>query len=132
MGFVPENKEIKTIAQAREMNPLVLAYIGDAVHSLYSRMKFSMQSTLKAHAIHMQVSDEVKAKSQASKMLSIKNSLTDEELGIYHRARNSHVNNIAKNASVTEYLEVTGYEAVIGFLYITGQNDRLLEILGND
>ena len=132
MSFIPENKEIKTIAQAREMNPLVLAYIGDAVHSLYSRMKYASSTTLKAHKLHLKVSDEVKAKAQSKRILALLDTLTEEEKGIFLRARNSHVNNVAKNASVIEYLEATGFEAVVGFLYITGQQDRLKEILDNE
>ncbi len=132
MNFIPENKNILTKAQAREMNPLVLAYIGDAVHSLYSREKFATTTTLKTHKLHEKVSEEVNAKAQAKLINELKESLNEEENEIFHRARNSHVNNVAKHASVLEYLEATGFEAVIGYLYLTGQQERLKLFLKNE
>ncbi len=132
MNFIPENKEIITIQKVREMSPLVLAYIGDAVHSLYSREKYALSTTYKPNKLHILVSNEVKAKAQAEKLEKIFESLSQEEKDIFMRARNTHVNTIAKNASKGEYLEATGFEALIGYLYLTGQNERLKEILENE
>ena len=132
MDFIPENKEIISINKVREMSPLVLAYIGDAVHSLYSREKYALSTTFKPNKLHILVSNEVKAKAQAEKLEKIFESLNQEEKDIFMRARNTHVNTIAKNASKGEYLEATGFEALIGYLYLTGQNDRLKEILENE
>ena len=132
MNFIPENKEIITIQKVREMSPLVLAYIGDAVHSLYSREKYALSTTFKPNKLHILVSNEVKAKAQAQKLEKIFESLNQDEKDIFMRARNTHVNTIAKNASKGEYLEATGFEALIGYLYLTGQNDRLKEILENE
>ena len=132
MNFIPENKEIISINKVREMSPLVLAYIGDAVHSLYSREKYALSTTFKPNKLHILVSNEVKAKAQAQKLEKIFESLNQDEKDIFMRARNTHVNTIAKNASKGEYLEATGFEALIGYLYLTGQNDRLKEILENE
>ncbi len=132
MNFIPENKEIITIQKVREMSALVLAYIGDAVHSLYSREKYALSTTYKPNKLHILVSNEVKAKAQAEKLEKIFESLSQEEKDIFMRARNTHVNTIAKNASKGEYLEATGFEALIGYLYLTGQNERLKEILENE
>ena len=132
MSFIPENKNIITINKVREMSPLVLAYIGDAVHSLYSREKFALSTTYKPNKLHILVSNEVKAKAQAQKLESILDKLTEEEKEIYMRARNTHVNSIAKNASKGEYLEATGFEALVGYLYLTGQNARLEELLQDE
>ena len=132
MNFIPENKEIISINKVREMSPLVLAYIGDAVHSLYSREKYALSTTFKPNKLHILVSNEVKAKAQAEKLEKIFESLNQDEKDIFMRARNTHVNTIAKNASKGEYLEATGFEALIGYLYLTGQNDRLKEILENE
>ncbi|MCR4874243.1 MAG: Mini-ribonuclease 3 [Clostridia bacterium] len=132
MNFIPENKEIITIQKVREMSPLVLAYIGDAVHSLYSREKYALSTTYKPNKLHILVSNEVKAKAQAEKLEKIFESLSQDEKDIFMRARNTHVNTIAKNASKGEYLEATGFEALIGYLYLTGQNERLKEILENE
>ncbi len=129
MNFIPENKEIITIQKVREMSPLVLAYIGDAVHSLYSREKYALSTTYKPNKLHILVSNEVKAKAQAEKLEKIFESLTQDEKDIFMRARNTHVNTIAKNASKGEYLEATGFEALIGYLYLTGQNERLEDLL---
>ena len=132
MSFIPKNQEIITISKVREMSPLVLAYIGDAVHSLYSREKYALSTTFKPNKLHILVSNEVKAKAQAQKLEKIFESLNQDEKDIFMRARNTHVNTIAKNASKGEYLEATGFEALIGYLYLTGQNDRLKEILENE
>lgn len=132
MSFIPENKHVITISKVREMSPLVLAYIGDAVHSLYSREKFALSTTYKPNKLHLLVSNEVKAKAQAERIEALMDKLTQEEKDIFMRARNTHVNSIAKNASKGEYLEATGFEAVIGYLYLTGQNERLEELLSNE
>jgi len=129
MSFIPENKEIISIAKVREMSPLVLAYIGDAVHSLYSREKYALTTTYKPNKLHILVSNEVKAKAQAQMIENLLEKLNQDEKDVFMRARNAHVNSIAKNASKGEYLEATGFEAVIGYLYLTGQRDRLEEIL---
>ena len=110
MSFIPENKHIITISKVREMSPLVLAYIGDAVHSLYSREKFALSTTYKPNKLHLLVSNEVKAKAQAEKIEALMEKLTQEEKDIFMRARNTHVNSIAKNASKGEYLEATGLQ----------------------
>ena len=73
-----------------------------------------------------------KAKSQAKKMDAIMEKLTEEEKDVFMRARNTHVNSIAKNATIGEYLEATGFEAVVGYLYLTGQQERLEELLSID
>ncbi len=132
MSFIPENKQIISINKVREMSPLVLAYIGDAVHSLYSREKYALSTTYKPNKLHVLVSNEVKAKAQAEKIEALMDKLTEEEKEIFMRARNTHVNTIAKNASKGEYLEATGFEAVIGYLYLTGQQQRLEEILTDE
>lgn len=132
MALIPKNRQPITIAKVREMSPLVLAYIGDAVHSLYSRQKYILKTTYKPNKLHILVSNEVKAKSQASKIESILEKLTEEEKEIYLRARNAHVNSTAKNATSGEYHEATGFEGVIGFLYLTGQEDRLEELLQDE
>lgn len=115
--------------QAREMNPLVLAYIGDSVQMLYVRTRTAVGSGSKAGVLHKAVSQEVKAHSQAVAAEKILPLLTVEEEGIYRRAKNSHTNNIAKNATSSDYRKASGYEALIGYLYITGQRERLAELI---
>ena len=111
------------------MNPLVLAYIGDSVQMLYVRTRTAVESGSKAGVLHKAVSQEVKAHSQAVAAEKILPLLTVEEEGIYRRAKNSHTNNIAKNATSSDYRKASGYEALIGYLYITGQRERLAELI---
>lgn len=115
--------------QAREMNPLVLAYIGDSVQMLYVRTRTALETGCKAGVLHKAVSQEVKAHTQAVAAERVLPMLTQDEEGVFRRAKNSHTNNIAKNATSVDYRRATGLEALIGYLYITGQGDRLKEIV---
>lgn len=107
----------------------MLAYIGDSVQMLYARCRTALESGCKAGVLHKVVSGEVKAHSQAVAVESILPLLTPEEEGVYRRAKNSHTNNIAKNATSGDYRKASGFEALIGYLYITGQRDRLKELM---
>lgn len=127
--FLPYAGIAISVKQAREMNPLVLAYIGDSVQMLYVRTRTAVESGSKAGVLHKAVSEEVKAHSQAVAAEKILPLLTVEEEGIYRRAKNSHTNNIAKNATSSDYRKASGYEALIGYLYITGQRERLAELI---
>ncbi|MDE5756141.1 MAG: Mini-ribonuclease 3 [Clostridia bacterium] len=118
-----------TTKQARELNPLVLAYVGDGVHTLYVRLQELGKTTGKADKLHKAVTARVKAEAQAKSMQAIMDKLTEEESDIYHRARNAHSHSMAKNATVIDYRMATGFEAVIGYLYLTGQRDRLEYLL---
>lgn len=118
-----------TEKQARELNPLVLAYIGDSVQMLYARCRTALESGCKAGVLHKAVSQEVKAHSQAVAIENILPLLTPDEEGVYRRAKNSHTNNIAKNATSSDYRKASGFEALIGYLYITGQRARLSELI---
>lgn len=129
MNFLPENKEIITDQKARELNPLVLAYVGDGVHTLYIRLMAVHNTTGKADKLHKFVTARVNAKAQAECMQRILPELTEEENDVFHRARNSHQHSMAKNASVADYKLASGFEAVIGYLYLTGKNERLSYLL---
>ena len=126
---LPRNENPMTTKQARELNPLVLAYVGDGVHTLYVRLQELGKTTGKADKLHKAVTSRVKAEAQAKSMQSIADMLTQEEDDIFHRARNAHSHSMAKNASVFDYRLATGFEAVIGYLYLTGQCDRLEYLL---
>ena len=126
---LPINANQMTTKQARELNPLVLAYIGDGVHTLYVRLVELGRTTGKADKLHKAVTAQVKAEAQAKSMQSIMDQLTEEENDIFHRARNAHTHSMAKNATVCDYRLATGFEALIGFLYLTGQTDRLEYLL---
>lgn len=118
-----------TEKQARELNPLVLAYIGDSVQMLYVRTRTALETGCKAGVLHKAVSQEVKAHSQAVAAERILPLLTADEEGVFRRAKNSHTNNIAKNATSVDYRKASGFEALIGYLYLSGQRDRLKELV---
>lgn len=122
-------KDVITKKQAREMNPVVLAYVGDAVESLYVRTLLSTSSSAKAHALHVGASKIVNATAQARRIEKILPTLEEEERDIYRRAKNSKINSSAKNAELSDYKSATGLEAVYGYLYLTGETERLKELL---
>ena len=126
---LPINDNPMTTKQARELNPLVLAYIGDGVHTLYVRLQELGKTTGKNDKLHKAVSNRVKAEAQAKSMIAIMELISEEENDVFHRARNAHSHSMAKNATVSDYRIATGFEALIGYLYLTGQRDRLEYLL---
>jgi ribonuclease-3 family protein len=114
---------------AVQLNPLVLAFIGDAVMTLYIRTKLVMTTGVKTNILHKMAAGVINATSQSKKAEQLMEEFSESEKAIFLRARNSKTNTVAKNASVTDYKKASGLEAVIGFLYLTGQNDRLEQIL---
>ena len=117
--------EIMDKNKANNLNPIVLAFVGDAVYSLFVREKLTFETDFKAGALNTLSVKEVNASAQAEFVKEIMPLLTEEELGVFKRARNAKKQTKAKHASVAEYNSATGFEAVLGFLYLTGQNDRL-------
>jgi len=118
-----------TIDRAQQLNPLVLAFVGDAVQTLYVKERLAKSNDAKAGTLHSLASQQLKCQSQsiiADIMLPM---LTEQELDIYRRARNSKSSHAAKNGSLADYKKASGLEAVFGFLYLTGQNERLKTLL---
>ena len=111
------------------MSPLTWAYVGDAVFELYVRTMLVDITNLKPHKLHIHAINFVKAKSQAEMLKNIYDNLSEEEQDIVRRGRNSENHHLPKNANVQEYMYSTAFEALIGYLYLTKQNDRLKEIL---
>lgn len=118
-----------TKEKARQLNPLVLAFVGDALHSLYVRKRFSLSSDCKTNALQKNTSRVVKASSQSKQLEGLKDILNEEEIDIARRARNTKTNNVAKNSTLSDYKRSTSFEAVVGYLYLTGQYERVMEIL---
>lgn len=120
-----------------QYSPLTLAYIGDAVYELAVRNFYVKKGNCQTQKLHRWVTSCVSAKAQARIIEALQPSLTQEEAAVYRRGRNSKPYTKAKNASLGEYLEATGFEAVIGWLYLRGDFERLgelaargLEVLG--
>ena len=109
---------------------LVLAYIGDAVYEVFTRKKvLSMHTDMPAHKLHVLNVGYVKAKAQSNAMLAIEPMLTEKELGIYKRGRNAKSATVPKNADLTDYRRATGFEALIGYLHLSEEEDRLNELM---
>ncbi len=121
-----EKLEDKTINQ---MQPLVLAMIGDSVQTLFVRTEVALKYGVKVNKMNKLVSSVVQAGAQFRTFKKIEESLTEQEKDIARRARNTHIHTKAKNFSYNEYIYATALEAVIGYLYLSGQEDRLQEIL---
>ena len=122
-------EEFKKIERPELLNPLVLAYIGDAVYELYVRIHISKNGALKTNALHKASIGFVCAKAQAGILDKIEESLTEEELNIVRRGRNANSNTIPKNASVADYKKATAFEALIGYLFLKNNINRLEEII---
>ena len=112
-----------------QMSPLVWAYIGDSVYEQYIREYLVTNTKYKPHKLHMEATKYVKAGAQAEILKKLETELTDEELDIIRRTRNTQNHHLPKNASVTEYMYSTAFEGLIGYLYLTGQKERLKELL---
>jgi len=119
----------RDITEVKLMPPLTWAYIGDCVYELYIRTKLVNETKLKPHELHIKAIGYVKAKAQAEILKNIYDKLTEEEKDIVRRGRNAENHHLPKNANVQEYMYSTAFEALIGYLYLTKQNERLKEIL---
>jgi len=112
--------------EARRLNPLQLALVGDAVYETYIRSYILTEnSELSVHKIHVKAIKYVKAKSQSDIIKALENDLTEEEEDIFKRGRNAKSGSIPKNADVIDYKNATGFEALVGYLYLTGAKERL-------
>ena len=111
------------------MSPLVLAYIGDSVYELYIREHLVQTTNLKPHNLHIKTIKYVKAQAQADRLKIIEKILTDEEKDIVRRTRNTQNHHLPKNANPADYMYATAFEGLIGYLYLSGEKDRLEEIL---
>ena len=122
------NRE-KEFDEVKMLNPLVWAYVGDSVYELYVRIHLTNTSNAKPHKLHMESIKYVKAKAQADILDKIESNLTEEELDIVRRGRNTENHHLPKNSNVQEYMYATAFEALIGYLYLTKKQERLMNIL---
>lgn len=113
----------------RTYSPLTLAYIGDAIFDLVIRTIVVERGNKSANNLHKKTVAYVNARVQSRMIDVLESELTQEELAVYHRGRNAKSYTAAKNASVIEYRKATGLEALCGYLYLDGQQDRLLYLI---
>lgn len=119
-----------TEKEAKELNSLVLAYVGDAVQSLYVRHELAASHDGKAGQLHKLASGVVNAKKQAELSDKLWDVFTEDEKSIFLRGRNGKAHHKAKNQTGADYRKASGLEAVLGYLYLTGNIDRIVELLG--
>lgn len=110
-------------------SPLVLAYIGDAVYELILRTVVVSKGNKQVNKLHRETSRYAKAQAQAAMMDTLLPLLTEEEVDIYRRGRNAKSHTTAKNASVRDYRKATGFEALMGYLYLSDCRSRLIELV---
>jgi len=125
----------RSIEEVKLMKPLVWAYIGDCIYEIFIRMKLVNSTNLDPHRLHIETIRHVKAKAQAETLEKIqaeivkKLELTEEEKDIVRRGRNAEAHHQPKNADLADYKHATAFEALIGYLYLSKQDERLKEIL---
>lgn len=112
-----------------EVAPLILAYIGDAVYEVAVRTAEISKGNRAMNRLHRDSIHLVNAKAQADMIEKIMPMLTEEELSIYRRGRNAKSNTSAKNASIGDYRKATGFEALIGYLFLCERTDRMVELI---
>lgn len=113
----------------RTYSPLVLAYIGDAVYELLIRTRVISRGSMQVSKMHKKSASLVKAETQANLIKILSEELTEEELAVYKRGRNAKSVTTAKHATMIDYRMATGFEALVGYLYLTDQTERLLALV---
>lgn len=122
-AFHLEEKDLRTYS------PLTLAYIGDGVYELVIRTVLVKKGNCPVNQLHRKASSLVKAASQSAMMEFIEPMLTEEEHSVYRRGRNAHSPTMAKHATMADYRRATGFEALMGYLYLTEQWERMLQLI---
>lgn len=118
--------------EAQNLNAVTLAFVGDAVFSLYVREKLVISTTFSTGMLQKLTSGEVSAHGQSELLEKLAPKFTQTEADIFRRGRNAKKPTRSKNATVAEYNKSTGFEAVLGYLYLTGQYKRISQLLSEE
>ncbi len=113
----------------REVNVKTLAYIGDVVYELYIREHVISNSHEQVNRLHKKTIKYVSAKAQAKIVEVLTNEFSEEEKDIIRRGRNAEANTVPKNTDVITYKIATGFEALIGYLYLSKNETRLRQVI---
>ena len=113
----------------RTYSPLTLAYIGDCIYDLIIKSLVIGNGNKQVNKMHKETSSLVQAATQSLMMRKLQDLLTDEERAVYKRGRNAKSVSPAKNQSVTDYRRATGFEALMGYLYLKKEYKRMLELV---
>ncbi len=133
-GINPEMREqigevfSLTEQDIKTYSPLTLAYIGDAVYEIIVRTVLVGQGNAPVNLLHKRASNLVKAGAQKEAYDRIRERLTEEEMSVFRRGRNAKSYTSAKNAAIGDYRVATGFEALFGYWYLTGQTERMLQM----
>lgn len=127
-------KELKELFELKDQDirsysPLTLAYIGDGVYELIIRTILVKKGNCPVNRLHKKASSLVKAAAQSNIMEVIEEKLTPEELSVYRRGRNAHSPTMAKNATMADYRRATGFEALMGYLYLKEDYSRMVTLI---
>ncbi len=112
----------------RTYSPLTLAYIGDGVYDLLIRTVVVGRGNMRTDELHRRTSHIVKAQTQAAMAEALLPELTDAEADVYRRGRNAKSYTMAKNATMADYRRATGFEALVGWLYLNGETERIVAL----
>lgn len=110
-------------------SPLTLAYIGDSVYDLVIKTLVVSRANKQVKKLHSETSKMVQASAQSEMMRAIQDVLTEEEHAVYKRGRNAKSVSPAKNQSLTDYRRATGFEALMGWLYMNGEDKRMIDLI---
>lgn len=114
----------------KQLSPLVLAYIGDSIFDLIIKtLLIDKRGNIQVNKLNREASGIVKAQTQSKLISYIEGELNEEELAVYKRGRNAKSYTSAKNASIGDYRRATGFEALMGYLYMSGQYARMMELV---
>ena len=127
-SYLKEQFNISDV-DVRTHSPLTLAYIGDGIYDLIIRSLVVAKGNTRAGELHKRTSQIVKAKTQAEMIETILPLLTEEEADIYRRGRNAKSPTMAKNATMADYRKATGFEALMGYLYLRDEFPRIVELI---
>jgi len=127
-SYLKEQFEIADV-DVRTYSPLTLAYIGDGIYDLIIRSLVVAKGNTRAGELHKRTSQLVKAKTQAEMIEVLLPFLTEEEADIYRRGRNAKSPTMAKNATMSDYRKATGFEALMGYLYLKDEFERIVELV---
>ena len=116
---------------AKQYSPLTLAYIGDAIYEIIVRTVLVERGNAPVNTLHKRASRLVKAEAQKDAFFRIRDLLNEEETAVFKRGRNAKSYTSAKNATIGDYRIATGYEALFGYWYLSGQTERMLEMARN-
>lgn len=126
--YIEDALQLQTV-DTNSYSPLVLAYIGDCVFDLVIKSMVINGGNKQVHKLHEETSSYVQASTQSEMMRAMQPCLNEEEHAIYRRGRNAKSVSPAKNQSITDYRRATGFEALIGYLYLKKEYRRMMELI---